>query len=101
MFDTADRQAMLEAIGVLARLSVSGDTFYVKPPRYEDQQMAFTGEVIESVNPYCTVDQDDVVRLSIVAGETGTRITVLDRDYRVLAIEPASNGFSAIELGAV
>ena len=101
MFDAADRQAMLEAVGVLAELTVGGDTFYVKPPRYADPQMAFTGTDVESVNPFCTAAKEDVARLNIVAGESGTVITLLGRDYRVLSIEPANNGFYAIELGAI
>lgn len=92
---------MLEAVGVEAELTESGETFWVKPPLLPDPQQAFTGEGVESVNPFCVAAVEDIARLNITSGKTGSLITLMAHDYRVLSIEPENSGFVAIELGAV
>ncbi len=100
MFDAEDIQDNLEAVGVLAEIPGGGE-FYVKPPFFPKSQHAFTGESVESVNPYCIGAPEDVERLNITPGEYGTFITILERGYRVLSIEPENSGYVAIELGSV
>jgi len=100
MFDAADRQGMLEAIGVSALLQ-GGETFYVKPPFYPDPQDGFNGMDMESINPYCLAAVEDIDRLNIEAGESGTIIIIAGREYRALSIAHENTGLRRVELGSV
>lgn len=97
MLDAEDRQTMLEAVGESA--SVPGGPLLVTPPEYGDPQVMISEADMETINPYCFAAAEDIAALAITPGKAGTLITVITREYRVLSIKPASNGFSAIELG--
>jgi len=99
MLDAADRQIMLEAVGVIA--TVSGGTLLVTPPEYGDPQVMYSSDEIVTMNPYCHAAYEDLHPLSISGGESGTLITIESRQYRVLAIKDISSGFCSMELGAV
>ncbi len=91
---------MLEAVGVKAVTS-GGGIFFVKPPLYPDQQMAFTDDLVDHVNPFCIAAMEDVTGLGLTGGEAGTILTIMESAYRVLSIEPENSGFFALELGNV
>lgn len=100
ILDAEDRQDILEVVGELATLG-GGETLLVAPPEYGDPQVRYSGEELKTMNPYCLAAKEDITALGITAGESGTRITVMGRECRVLSIRPSRSGFSAMELGTV
>lgn len=99
MLDAEDRQEMLAACGVAAQVP-AGDLL-VSPPEYPDPSLALAGDMLDQVNPVALATAEDVESLGIVAGETGTVITIQGRDYRILSARASASGFTELELGAV
>ena len=99
MLDAADRQIMLDAVGITA--TVPGGTLLVTPPEYGDPQVMYTADEIVTMNPYCHAAVEDIDTLLITGGESGSLITIEARQYRVLSIKDISSGFAAMELGTV
>ncbi|HEB51575.1 MAG TPA: hypothetical protein ENI89_13290 [Desulfobulbus sp.] len=100
MLDAEDRQVMLEAVGVTAVAGTAGEML-VSPPEYGDPETVYAAGGLETVNPVCQAAREDLERLGVVDGESGTVLTIEGQDYRVLAMRPSSSGFVLLELGQV
>lgn len=101
MFDAADRAEMVEVLGEPATLP-DGNIIFVIPDEHNE---AFTtagpdGEAVR-VYPNVLLTQEDVDMHGIVDGESGTVITLLGRQSRIIAMVKTTDGFYNAELGEV
>lgn len=95
-FAAADITAMLSAMGETA--TVAGGSLRVlfeAPGRVADG----LGGVLVT-DPTALAAESDIASLGIVAGESGSAITIGGKAYTVLAIVPDGDGFATMTLEA-
>jgi hypothetical protein len=101
MFDATDRAEMVEDLGEPATLP-DGNTIFVVPDEHNED---FTtagpdGEAVR-VHPTVLLTMEDVEKYTIVDGEAGTVIELLDSQSRIIAMIKTTDGFYQAELGEV
>lgn len=100
-FDDQDKEALLDGLGEIAALP-NGAEFYIIPGELVQAvtEVAPDGDVIR-VLPDGLMSSADIEKHGIVDGDSGTVVTFLGRQCRIIALVAKANGFSHVQFGDV
>lgn len=97
MIDTNETLGfVLQDFGVEALVNSGPDTIVVDP--YLDGSTEFNGETIDHSGPFAIAALADVKRLTLIAGNQGSTLTINGTGYTLLAIDPDGQGGAVLKL---
>ena len=96
--DAEDRLAMVETLGDLAELPGGEEIFIILGENFLPVTALDDSGDVGRIYPDCQLTRDDVLEHSIVDGDDGTVIIVLEKHYRIISIAGFTDGFALCEL---
>lgn len=96
IFSAAARTAFLAAMGDDA--SIGGVAFKVDFSGPLEKIRAAGGD-FDAEEPFALANPEDVTALGITAGNNGSEIEVMGKEWLITAIEPDESGFVVLHLG--